>query len=89
MQRPARKDLRADRGQVAVAVACDERQNVRALGRDRGPELLYDLYCQGTLDISEYPSVVAHTWSWVEFPGRHFDMPETWRDLFRGSRLHP
>jgi hypothetical protein len=53
-----------------------------ALGRNEGPALLFDLYHGGGLDIGECPSVVADVWSMAEFPESHFDLPETWRDLF-------
>jgi hypothetical protein len=53
-----------------------------AVGRDNGPELLFQLHHAGALDIGYYPSVVADAWSMAEFPETHFDMPETWRDLF-------
>lgn len=57
-------------------------QALANVGRDNGPALLFDLYHAGALDIGECPSVVAHAWSMAEFPESHFDMPETWRDLF-------
>lgn len=56
-----------------------------ALDRNEGPALLFDPYHAGALDIGEYPSVVAAVWLMAEFPESHFDLPETWRDLFEGA----
>lgn len=56
-----------------------------ALDRNEGPALLFDLYHAGAIDIGYYPSVVADVWSMAEFPERHFEMPDTWRDLFEAA----
>lgn len=56
-----------------------------ALDRNEGPALLFDLYHAGALDLGYHPSVVADVWKMAEFPERHFEMPETWRDLFEAA----
>lgn len=57
-------------------------QACHALDRNERLALLWDLHHAGSLDIGRYPSVVADVWSMAEFPESHFDLPQTWRDLF-------
>ncbi|TAM63550.1 hypothetical protein [Mycobacterium sp.] len=53
----------------------------RHVGRNNGPGLLLDLFCQGSIDVVKHPELVADVWSSAEFPVNNLD-PYMWVELF-------
>lgn len=51
------------------------------LGRNDLPELLYDLWMSGSLNVAEHPSVVTRAWSAHDWPTRALEA-DVWIQLF-------
>lgn len=68
------------RSDVEVDAAMFE-EAIAGVGHGEGPDLLWDLYCDGKLDIGFHPSVIATAWSMANFPESCLDS-EVWYDLF-------
>ncbi len=58
------------------------------LGRDHAPQLLYDMWESGSLDIAKYPDAVTSAWSDPRLAYRSASSGRVAADV-QGGRLHP